>query len=86
MRYLITLHLQPGENTLPYAKQLSGLKGLEIDEDYGLVPISPKRNLYTIRVTGDIDPDKLMSVQPEVKGVYADIKISPIKDQTERRE
>jgi len=79
MRYLITLQLLTGENTLESVKKLPGLKELKIDEDYGLVLISPKRNLYTIRVSGDLDSDTLMSVQPKVKGVYADVKVAPIK-------
>ena len=79
MRYLITLHLLHDENTLQCVKQLPGLNELKIDEDYGLVPISPKRNLYTIRVLGDLDSDKLMSMQPKVKGVYPDIRVAPIK-------
>ncbi|MCK4486769.1 MAG: hypothetical protein KAU38_08425 [Desulfobacterales bacterium] len=78
-RYLVTLHLLPDENTMEYVKQLHGIRELKLDEDYGLVLISPKRNLYTIRVSGDIDPDNLMSIQPKVKGVYADVKIAPIK-------
>lgn len=79
MRYLITLQLLTGENTLESVKKLPGLKELKIDEDYGLVLISSKRNLYTIRVSGDLDSDTLMSVQPKVKGVYADVKVAPIK-------
>ncbi len=79
MRYLITLQLLTDENTLESVKTLPGLKELKIDEDYGLVLISPKRNLYTIRVSGDLDSDTLMSVQPKVKGVYADVKVAPIK-------
>ncbi len=78
-KVLITLHLLPGENTLQYVKQLSGFEKLNIDEGYGLVSISPKRNLYTIRVSGDIDADKLLSRQPKVKGIYADVKIAPAK-------
>lgn len=77
-RYLVTLHLLPGENTLEYVRELRGLKELKIDEEYGLVLISPTRNLYTIRVSGDIDSDELMSVQPKVKGVYGDVRIAPI--------
>ncbi len=76
---LITLHLLPGENTLKYIRQLPGLEKLDIDENYGLVLISPKRNLYTIRVSGDIDSDKLLSMQPKVKGIYPDVKIIPLK-------
>ncbi|HEY9207128.1 MAG TPA: hypothetical protein VIO58_14535 [Candidatus Methanoperedens sp.] len=78
-KFLITLHLLPGENSLQHIKQLPGLEELEIDEDYGLVVISPKRKLYTIRVSGNIDADKLMSIQTKVKGIYPDVKIAPIK-------
>lgn len=77
-RYLITLQLSPQENSLEYVKGLPGLKELEIDENYGLILISPKRSLYTIRVSGDIDADTLISLQPKVKGVHGDPKISPI--------
>ncbi len=76
---LVTLYLLPGENTMEYVKQLPGLEKLDIDKDYGLVVISPKRNLYTIRVLGEIDAEKLMSTQPKVKGVYVDLKFVPVK-------
>lgn len=76
-RFLVTLFLQPGENTLQHIKQLPGLEDLDIDEDYGLVAISPKRNLYTVRVRGDIDADRLLSIQPKVKGIFADAKVAP---------
>lgn len=85
-RSLITLHLQPDENRLQDIKQLSGLEELDIDEEYGLVVISPKRNLYTIRVLGDLDAEKLMSIQPKVKGVYADLRVSPMKSLDNREE
>lgn len=80
-RFLIKLYLLPNESTIQFVKQLPGLKEIEIDEDYGLVVISPKRNLYVVRVSGDIDSDKLMSIQPKVKGVYpSDVKIVPAKE------
>ncbi len=75
MQYLITLHLQPPNNSLEYVKQLSGIRELEIDENYGLVLISPKRDLYVIRVSGDINPNHLMSIQPAVKGVHGDMQV-----------
>lgn len=78
-RSLITLHLQPDENRLQDIKQLLGFENLNIDDEYGLVAISPKRNLYTIRVSGDLDAEKLMSIQQKVKGVYTDLKVSPMK-------
>ena len=76
---LITMHLLPGENTLDYVKKLLHNENLDIDDGYGLVVISPKRNLYTIRVSGDIDTNKLLKRQKKVKGIYADAKIAPIK-------
>jgi hypothetical protein len=85
-RFLITLYLLPNENTIQFVKQLPGFKEIEIDEDYGLIVISPKRNLYVVRVSGDIDPDKLMSIQPKVKGVHTDVKVVPTKFQENREE
>jgi hypothetical protein len=75
--YLITLYLLPPHNSLNDVKTLDGIKDLKIDEDYGLVLISPKRNLYVIRVSGNLDIQKLMAVQPSVKGVHGDPRIAP---------
>ena len=77
-RFMIKLHLQPGENTLEQVKKLPGLENLDIDADYGLILISPKQDLYTIRVSGDIDIKNLMSRQKKIKGIYPDIKGVPI--------
>ncbi|MCD4843739.1 MAG: hypothetical protein K8R25_04530 [Methanosarcinales archaeon] len=85
-RFLITLHLLPNENNIQFVKQLPGLREIEIDEDYGLILISPKRNLYVIHVSGDIDPDKLMSISHKVKGVYVDVKVFPISHQEKKEE
>jgi hypothetical protein len=76
-RTLITLELLGNDNTLGFVKQVEGLKDLDIDEEYGLVLISPKKHLYVIRVNGPVDAEKLMSVQPKVKGVSADVRIAP---------
>ncbi|NEO64866.1 MAG: hypothetical protein F6J98_32505 [Moorea sp. SIO4G2] len=83
MRYLITLNLPPPNKSLEFVKQLDGIKDLEIDEDYGLILISPKRDLYVIRVSGDMDSQKLIAIQPLVKGVHGDIKIAPTESQEE---
>ena len=80
MRYLITLHLLPPLSSFEEVKRLPVLEGLAFDEEYGLVLISPKRNLYTIRVEGEIDPVQLQAKDPDlIRGVYGDIKISPLK-------
>lgn len=83
MCYLITLNLPPPNNSLSDVRQLDGIKDLEIDENYGLVLISPKRNLYVIRVSGHIDTQSLMAIQPLVKGVHGEIKVAPIESQEE---
>ncbi len=78
MKTLITLQLPPPKNTLEYIKKQRWLNDLTLDEEYGLVLLSPKIDLYTIRVTGNIDSKKLKKDYPDIiKGVYGDIKISP---------
>lgn len=81
MRYIVTLKLTPPSNSLDTVRNLPGFKEVLVDEAYGLVPISPKRNLYVIRVLGDLDPTELMSIQPEVTGVHGDLKIEPFDTQ-----
>jgi hypothetical protein len=77
MRQLITLHLEPPDNTLEHVLSLPGLGGLAIDRDYGLVAISPKRGLYVIRVSGPIDREAIMPL-PEVRGIHGDVGVAPI--------
>jgi len=64
---------------------MRGLQGVEIDEAYGLVLISPKRQLYTIRVSGAIDAERLIAEQPEVKGVHGDTRVSTFGPPDSRR-
>jgi hypothetical protein len=75
-RYLLTLKLDPGHNSLQDVQAFPGLKNLEIDENYGVINISPKRSLYVIRVAGEIDPQQLMLSQPQIKGVHGDAKVA----------
>ena len=78
-RSMIKLELEPGEASLSHVQGLEGIKGLNVDEDYGLICISQKRRLYTIRIIGNVDRHTLMAVQSRVKGVYGEIQISQIK-------
>ncbi len=75
--HIIKLQLVPPNNTLEHVRHIRGLDGLDIDENYGVVSISPKRGLYVIRVSDDIDINKIRSL-PEVMGVYGDVRIAPI--------
>lgn len=79
-RSMVKLELEPGEASLSHVRGLEGIKDLNVDEDFGLICISPKRRLYTIRIDGNVDRDTLMAVQPRVKGVYGEMKVSQIKD------
>jgi hypothetical protein len=75
--YNIKLQLFPPNNTFDYVHRIPGLDALTIDEDYGIVSISPKRGLYVIRVLGEIDINRIRAL-PEVKGVYGDVRIAAI--------
>jgi hypothetical protein len=52
-RVLLTLELGPREASLPRVKRSLELTDSEIDGDYGLVEVSPKRHLYTVLVSPD---------------------------------
>ncbi len=75
--YLIKLQLSQRNNTFEYVRRIPGLDTLTIDEDYGIVSISPKRGLYVIRVLDDIDINRIRAL-PEVRGVYGEVRIAPI--------
>lgn len=75
MSTLVTLELGAGENTLGHVRGLPVLRDLDIDLTYGLIPISPKKHLYVVRVAGEVDRLQLMAV-PQVKGVHGDQRIS----------
>ena len=82
MTYLITLYLLPPHNTLEFVQTLPWAKELTIDTQYGLTPISPAKNLYTIRTKSDQDLHLLRDRHPEIiHGVYGDVRIQPfLKD------
>jgi hypothetical protein len=79
MRYLITLHLEPPDNTLAQARALLEPFGLKIDTDYGLVLISQKRGLYVVRIHGDPRDAESAALTEEVVGVHGDVKIAPVE-------
>ncbi len=82
MKTLITLHLPPPKNTFEYVKTLPWLNNLTLDENFGLVLISPKHDLYTICVKGKIDSKKLKSDYSDIiKGIHGDAKISPFSNE-----
>ncbi len=72
---LITLELLAPENSLEFVCALPVLQTLAVDRDYGLVPVSLKRNLYVIRVEGELDRERLLE-DAHVKAVHGDVRIS----------
>ena len=50
MKQMLTLTLPPEEATLAKVRERLGLKSNQIDADFGVVNIDPKKNLYTVLV------------------------------------
>ncbi len=80
--YLITLQLSNDSNSLDSVKrnfpELE--RELSIDEEYGLPNISPKRGLYVMRASGNIDSDRLMSLGlrggSKIKSIHGDAQMA----------
>lgn len=76
MGVLIKLRLEKTNATIGYVSELPGMHGLELEREYGLIPISPKENLYVVRVASYDRPDERKKQSPEIVQHYGDIKIS----------
>jgi hypothetical protein len=79
MTYLVTLNLNQNERTLAYITNLFAmLSNVTVDGDYGIITISPKNNLYAIRVLTDVDTDELGSIKEigNVREIYQDSPVS----------
>ena len=75
--YMIKLKLEQPHNTVNDVRRIGELDELNIDEEYGVVPIDPKHGLYVIRVRGEVDANKLRALGI-VRGVYGETRVSPI--------
>ena len=78
--YIIMLKLISPYNTLDHVRRIPGLEKLNVDESYGVVSVSSKRGLYVIRVSGELDIDRIRAI-PEVAGVYGDVRIAPFNEE-----
>jgi hypothetical protein len=74
-KQMLTLTLPPEEATLSQVRRRLNLSADEIDSEFGVVLIDPKRNLYTILV--EEEAVHKVSGRPEVKGPFSNPRIEP---------
>ena len=74
-RVMLTLHLKPANASLAHVKKTLGLSADQVDEDFGLVNISPDEHLYTILV--DEEAAARVEGMPSVRGTFSNPKIVP---------
>ncbi|MEM9275460.1 MAG: hypothetical protein AAGA80_21210 [Cyanobacteria bacterium P01_F01_bin.143] len=76
MPVMIKLKIIKPNPTLGYVRSLPGIKGLDIDQSYGLICISPKKNLFIIRAKEIDNVEERKEASPEILNVYNDVRIS----------
>ncbi len=76
MAVMIKLKLPEQVHDVEKVQALPGLAGIEIDPEFGLVPIDPRESLYVVRAVSMDDLERRRSLSPEIVGAYGDVKIS----------
>lgn len=76
MSSMIKLRLPKSLCNFESVQKLPGLADLNLDEEYGLVMISPRESLYVIRTDSVDDIARRRELSPEIIGVYGDSRIS----------
>jgi hypothetical protein len=76
MAVMIKLQLTPPMATLEAVEQLAGLKGLSLDQRFGIVAINPKEGLYVVRTEAVNDLEARKHLSPEILEAYGDVRIS----------
>ena len=81
-KQMLTLKLHPDEATLSQVCQRLNLSADEVDSEFGVVNIDPKRNLYTILV--EEEAARRVSGTPDVEGPFSNPKIEPFGPPTKK--
>lgn len=76
MATMIKLRLLPHAKTLAAVENLPGLKGLALDQRFGVVCIDPKQGLCVVRTDAVDDLERRRKLSPEILEVYGDVRIS----------
>jgi hypothetical protein len=79
MSILIKLCIQKkSKANLKAVRQLRGLEKLSLDEEFGLVCVSPKKNLYVVRTDSEVSEAEAKERQEQnsdILGFYGDVRI-----------
>ena len=79
---MIKLQLPDETADFEAVQQLPGLQGVNLDCDYGLVCIHPRKQLFVVRAEAVSRLEERRELSPEIVGSYGDVRIST----TEREE
>lgn len=74
-RALLTIELESGEASLPQVRRKLKLRKDQIDENFGVVRLSPEGNQYAIMVDDDVV--ERLTTKKKAKGPYANPRIEP---------
>ena len=75
MAVMIKLRLSSPSPRLEHVRALPGVAGLDLDQRFGVVCISPKESLYVVRVDAVDNFDGRRKASPELLEVYGDVRI-----------
>ena len=84
MAVMIKLRLLSSSPKLDDVRALPGAAGLNFDERFGVVCISPKGSLYTVRVEAVDNIDARRKESPEILEFYGDVRIGTFQ-QTQKK-
>ncbi len=76
MAAMIKLQLPDEAADFEAVRRLPGLDGVDLDTDYGLVCIHPRKRLFVVRADSVSELEERQELSPEIVGGYGDVRIS----------